>query len=110
MRRIALVLAAFAMLAACSDDEPVIEGDLDASAQSACDELAEYSADDFPEEGREETLASIAEAAQESELELIVTNGGFVENTLGENWSAQEMALDGLAFQCTENGWDGANF
>jgi len=110
MRRAALVMAAacaFVALAACSEDEPETEGDLDASAQAACDATAEWSADGYPEDVRDETLQEIADAAAASEVPEIQAPSDEIANAVGGSATAYEVPLDELASACLEAGWSG---
>lgn len=109
MRRALVVLAAACLVgvAACSEDEPETEGDLDASAQTACDEVAAWSADGYPEEEREEVLTSIAEAAAESSLPEIKAPSDELAAAATGSATAYEVPLDELASACMDAGWTG---
>jgi hypothetical protein len=111
MRRPVLVVAAALVfaLAACSDEEPEVEGDLDASAQTACDEVAAWSADGYPEEDRVEVLTSIAAAAGDSSVEEIKAASDEIAAAADGSPTAYEVPLDELASACMDLGWEGAN-
>lgn len=87
------------LLAACGQAEPT--GNLDQSAQTACDDLAGYLADGAPED-LQETLAAIAELAQESDVESIATAGENLANVTIEGW---EPAAEQLSAACESEGW-----
>jgi hypothetical protein len=112
MRSPAMAAAAAVLalaLAACGSDEPDVEGDLDASAQTACDEVARWSADGYPEDEREEVLATIAEAAADTSIAEIQAPSDELANAAGGSATAYEAPVDELAAACVELGWEGAN-
>lgn len=103
------VLALVLVVVLTSGDDQVLEGDLDASGQTACDETARYAADGFPEEGRDEALSVIYEAATESEIAEISEGGDLLGNTLAGSPTAWQHPLDVIAAACRDHGWEGAN-
>jgi uncharacterized lipoprotein len=110
MRRAALVLAAacvFALAACSGEDEPEADGELDASARTACDRTAEWSADGYPEDVRDETLQEIADAAAASDIPEIQAPSDEIAAAVGGSATAYQAPLDELASACMDLGWEG---
>lgn len=109
---VAVAAAAVFALAACGEDEPetVLEGDLDASAQAACDTFARYWADGHPEENRAEVIGEVADLAAESSLEEIQRTAETMMDAIDTDAeSFERFAADYFAAACQDAGWEGAN-
>jgi hypothetical protein len=103
-----LAVACVFALAACSgEDEPEADGDLDAPAQTACDKTAQWSADGYPEDVRDETLQEIADAAAASEVPEIQAPSDEIAAAVGGSATAYQVPLDELASVCLDLGWSG---
>ena len=99
---IAVSVALFALSACGSDSAP--SGNLDQSAQWACDDLANYMADGAPESSREDALSEVVSNALASEVPAIANAGRNLEGLISlEGW---ESGADVLATACMNEGWE----